>query len=105
MAFFAISGLDILNALDVLDAKRKERIVDWIYRLQVVPDGSRKKNWYMLEKYSVFLSMYCNEAKMYGSVMFCCKVLNIYCSWDDHWDCEFMFSLSLVRQLPFFFFL
>jgi geranylgeranyl transferase type-1 subunit beta len=50
MAFFAISGLDILNALNVLDDKKKERIVDWIYRLQVVPDGSRKKNWYIVEK-------------------------------------------------------
>ncbi|PNF21831.1 Geranylgeranyl transferase type-1 subunit beta [Cryptotermes secundus] len=40
MAFFAISGLDILNALDVLDDKKKEHIIDWIYRLQVVPDGS-----------------------------------------------------------------
>jgi geranylgeranyl transferase type-1 subunit beta len=50
IAFFAISGLDILNALDVLDDK-KEHIIDWIYRLQVVPDGSRKKIWYMVEKY------------------------------------------------------
>jgi len=50
MAFFAISGLDILNALDVLDDEKKEHIISWIYRLQVVPDGSRKKNWYMVEK-------------------------------------------------------
>jgi geranylgeranyl transferase type-1 subunit beta len=46
VAFFAISGLDILNALDVLDGKKKGHIIDWIYRLQVVPDGSRKKNWH-----------------------------------------------------------
>jgi geranylgeranyl transferase type-1 subunit beta len=51
IAFFAISGLDILNALDVLIDEKKERIIDWIYRLLVVPDGSRKKNWYMVEKY------------------------------------------------------
>lgn len=57
MAFFAISGLDILNALDVLDDKKKEHIIDWIYRLQVVPDGSRKENWYMVEKYC-YLNMY-----------------------------------------------
>jgi geranylgeranyl transferase type-1 subunit beta len=57
MAFFAISGLDILNALDVLDDKKKEHIIDWIYRLQVVPDGSRKKNWYMVEKHG-FLIVY-----------------------------------------------
>jgi geranylgeranyl transferase type-1 subunit beta len=52
MAFFAISGLDVLNALDVLDEK-KEHIISWIYRLQVVPDGSRKKNWYMVEKHDI----------------------------------------------------
>jgi geranylgeranyl transferase type-1 subunit beta len=51
VAFFAISGLDILNALDVLDEKKKGHIIDWIYRLQVVPAGSRKKNWYMLQKH------------------------------------------------------
>jgi len=53
MAFFAISGLDILNALDVLDDEKKERIIGWIYRLQVVPDASGKKNWYMVEKYDI----------------------------------------------------
>jgi prenyltransferase beta subunit len=51
IAFFAISGLDILNALDVVIDEKKERIIDWIYRLLVVPDGSCKKNWYMVEKY------------------------------------------------------
>lgn len=44
MAFFAISGLDILNALDVLDDEKKEHIIGWIYRLQVVPDGS-ESSW------------------------------------------------------------
>jgi geranylgeranyl transferase type-1 subunit beta len=48
IAFFSISGLDILNALDVLDEEKKEHIIDWIYRLQVVPDGSRKRKLYML---------------------------------------------------------
>jgi Prenyltransferase, beta subunit len=53
MAFFAISGLDILNALDVLDDEKKEHIISWIYRLQVVPDGSRKKNLYMVEEHDI----------------------------------------------------
>lgn len=53
MAFFAISGLDILNALDVLDEEKKEHIIGWIYRLQVVPDGSGKRNWCIAEKHDI----------------------------------------------------
>ncbi|XP_069694771.1 geranylgeranyl transferase type-1 subunit beta [Periplaneta americana] len=46
LAFFAISGLDILNALDVLDEEKKKHIIDWIYRLQVVPDSSEpNESW------------------------------------------------------------
>lgn len=43
VAFFAISGLDIINSLNVLD-KDKDKIIDWIYSLQVLPDatGNRK---------------------------------------------------------------
>ncbi len=36
VAFFAISGLDMLDALDILD-KSKADIIDWIYSLQVLP--------------------------------------------------------------------
>lgn len=46
IAFFAISGLDVLNALDVLDGEKRKHIIDWIYRLQVLPDGSeRSESW------------------------------------------------------------
>ncbi|XP_064474603.1 geranylgeranyl transferase type-1 subunit beta-like [Ornithodoros turicata] len=40
IAYFAISGLDLLNALDTLEDK--EDIIEWIYSLQVLPspDGS-----------------------------------------------------------------
>lgn len=37
MAFFAISGLDLLGALDEI-GKEKAAIVEWIYSLQVLPD-------------------------------------------------------------------
>jgi len=42
IAFFALSGLDMLNALDVIEKERKN-IIDWIYSLQVLPnkDGNR----------------------------------------------------------------
>ncbi|CAM9419958.1 geranylgeranyl transferase type-1 subunit beta [Lampetra fluviatilis] len=35
VAFFALSGLDVLNALGQVD---KERIIEWIYSLQVLPN-------------------------------------------------------------------
>lgn len=37
IAFFAISGLDILNGLSELDESRQRNICEWIYRLQVLP--------------------------------------------------------------------
>eukprot|EP00124_Ichthyophonus_hoferi_P002010 Ihof_evm4s123 gene=Ihof_evmTU4s123 len=54
-AFFCISGLDVLNGLNLSNEERKE-IIDWIYSLQVVPDadylgkdkgtyGFRGSNW------------------------------------------------------------
>lgn len=33
--FFALSGLDILNALDEISDKEKLQIINWIYSLQV----------------------------------------------------------------------
>lgn len=36
LLFFAISGLDMLNALDKVE-KDKEKIIDWIYSLQILP--------------------------------------------------------------------
>ncbi|XP_002732865.1 geranylgeranyl transferase type-1 subunit beta-like [Saccoglossus kowalevskii] len=41
IAFFALSGLDVLDALDVIE-KEKESIIDWIYSLQVLPDDTNK---------------------------------------------------------------
>ena len=40
VAFFAISGLDMLKSLDAL--KSKQEIVEWIYSLQVVPNEDGK---------------------------------------------------------------
>lgn len=40
IAFFAISGLDVLNAIDTLDESKKKNICDWLYSLQVLPNGS-----------------------------------------------------------------
>ena len=39
IAFFAISGLDLLDALAVLE-KDKEAIIEWIYSLQVLPNNT-----------------------------------------------------------------
>ena len=35
--FFAISGLDLLDALHEIQAN-KSKMVDWIYSLQIIPD-------------------------------------------------------------------
>uniref|UniRef100_A0A1B6I2N9 Geranylgeranyl transferase type-1 subunit beta n=1 Tax=Homalodisca liturata TaxID=320908 RepID=A0A1B6I2N9_9HEMI len=40
IAFFAISGLDILNGVDELSAAKKKEICDWIYSLQILPNNN-----------------------------------------------------------------
>ena len=37
VAFFALSGLDLLEALDAVE-KEKQDIIDWIHAHQVLPD-------------------------------------------------------------------
>ena len=39
IAFFAISGIDLLDSLAVLD-KERQAIIEWIYSLQVLPDST-----------------------------------------------------------------
>ena len=36
VAFFSISGLDILNELEVLEDEKSD-IIEWIYSLQLLP--------------------------------------------------------------------
>uniref|UniRef100_A0A8D8PUR5 Geranylgeranyl transferase type-1 subunit beta n=1 Tax=Cacopsylla melanoneura TaxID=428564 RepID=A0A8D8PUR5_9HEMI len=39
LLFFAISGLDVLDCLDtIINPNRREEIIGWIYRLQVLPN-------------------------------------------------------------------
>ncbi|CAM6031757.1 unnamed protein product, partial [Sphagnum compactum] len=35
IAFFAVSGLDVLNKLDLLTEQHQRHIIDWIYTLQL----------------------------------------------------------------------
>ena len=37
IAFFALSGLDLLNALESIE-KQKNHIIEWIYSLQILPN-------------------------------------------------------------------
>jgi geranylgeranyl transferase type-1 subunit beta len=46
LLYFVVSGLDILDQLDVL--KNKESIIDWIYSLQVLPDKNEPGAWVYL---------------------------------------------------------
>lgn len=41
VAFFAISGLDILNCLNEISEETKLEAIDWIYKLQVTGAGPR----------------------------------------------------------------
>lgn len=42
LAFFGVSGLDVLGGLDSISAKQKKEIIDWIYAQQILPgqDGN-----------------------------------------------------------------
>jgi prenyltransferase beta subunit len=37
IAFFAVSGIDVLDSLDLLSDEAKQNIINWIYNLQVIP--------------------------------------------------------------------
>lgn len=37
IAFFSVSGLDLLDHIDLLSEQSKQNIMDWIYSLQVIP--------------------------------------------------------------------
>lgn len=41
MAFFALSGLDVLNSLQLIE-KDKTDIIEWLYSNQKLPDISSK---------------------------------------------------------------
>lgn len=43
LAFFGLSGLDVLGALGTITPKRKQEIVNWIYAQQILP-GEGGKN-------------------------------------------------------------
>lgn len=37
IAFFAVSGLDVVDSLDLISDKLRNEIINWMYRLQIVP--------------------------------------------------------------------
>jgi len=39
IAFFSVSGMDILDKLDLLSGERKDEIIDWVYSLQFVSEN------------------------------------------------------------------
>lgn len=43
IAFFAVSGIDILDCMSLLSAEAKQNIVNWIYGLQVIPRDESAK--------------------------------------------------------------
>jgi len=55
VAFFAISGLDMLNALDTIDGV-KANIIEWIYAFQILPDVRGKVYLFEFNIFSMFFS-------------------------------------------------
>lgn len=57
IVFFAISGLDVLNALNDLQESEKENIIHWLYSLQVVDNEGTfaKFRCFSTESIQVFL--------------------------------------------------
>lgn len=51
--FFALSGLDVLDALDVVD---KNIMIEWIYSLQVLPTEDRKSHIFCFFNASLLIS-------------------------------------------------
>ena len=71
IAFFSVSGIDVLDSLDLISEQSKQNIIDWIYGLQVIPkEGSVKcggfqvklmnmtKSINLIRVYFVYLGMY-----------------------------------------------
>jgi len=62
IAFFAISGLDMLNALETIDAD-KANIIEWIYAFQILPDVNG-----MIFLFLSFLKLCCFESQLYSGL-------------------------------------
>lgn len=50
VAFFAISGLDILDGLDKIKVKTED-MIEWIYALQVLPKQQVCHYWMVYDKW------------------------------------------------------
>lgn len=40
LLFFAVSGLDVLNALDSVSTEERQHIIEWVYAQQILPDAN-----------------------------------------------------------------
>ena len=43
IAFFALSGLDLMDCISSFEPTEKKEIIDWIYGLQIEPEDGRAK--------------------------------------------------------------
>lgn len=43
IAFFAVSGIDVLDCMSSLSEEAKQNIINWIYSLQVIPREESNK--------------------------------------------------------------
>lgn len=49
IAYFAVAGLDVLGAISSISLELRSRIVEWIYRLQVLPDKASEYLFFLLK--------------------------------------------------------
>lgn len=59
--YFAVSGLDVLGAIDMLPAEKKAAIVNWIYSLQILPDPNDQASGALVFQ-PKFSTQYCSTA-------------------------------------------
>ena len=94
IAFFAISGLDMLNSLDTIDST-KASIVEWIYAFQVLPDVSGMP--YLFEWNNIFRHFYhagLNAGLSSQEKAVCLSVRVSVCPSVKRVDCDKMEELS-----------
>eukprot|EP01134_Creolimax_fragrantissima_P003612 CFRG3612T1 len=78
IAFFAISGLDMLGALDDLDEQRKRTLVEWVYAHQLVPDANNSETSLVRCGF---------RGSMFLGIPFCCTTKPEHNDMNIDYDC------------------
>lgn len=94
LAFFALSGLDLLHALDTIPEEEQKHIIEWIYSLQILPSetihssrcGFQVKclslvSWLMQSCTKNFFKLL---SWIFFTMVTTCEILHpTYCFWEE----------------------